>query len=281
MTIIPTAVWILVLSCAAACAETSTAQFKGTVKESSGLPLAGAEVKVTETATAAVRTMVTGADGEFFFVGLRFGTYTLEISKPGFEMFVQSGVLLSEDATVTLDAALKQQTTPSSGTTVPSLGDLGFSPVEAQGSAQDQARLDRRSHMLKTHQRLGLITLAPMLATFVSSAGAAGRHGTVSGRELHAALGATSAGLYWTTASFAIFAPKPPGITTRGTIRVHKALAWIHGPGMILTPVLGAMAFNQLNRGERVHGIASAHSAVAWVTGAAYASAILSVSIKF
>ena len=135
--------------------------------------------------------------------------------------------------------------------------------------------------MLKTHRRLGLITLAPMLATFVSSAGAAGRHGTVSGRELHAALGATSAGLHLTTASFAIFAPKPAGITTRGTIRVHKALAWIHGPGMILTPVLGAMAFNQLNRGERVHGIASAHSAVAWVTGAAYASAILSVSIKF
>jgi len=164
MTIIPRAVWILVLSCAAAYAQTSTAQFKDTVKEPSGLPLAGAEVKVTETATAAVRTMVTGADGEFSFVGLRSETYTLEISKPGFEMFVQSGVVLREDATVTLDAALKQQTTPSSGTTVPSLGDLGFSPVESQGSAQDQARLDRRSRMLKTHQRLGLITLAPMLA---------------------------------------------------------------------------------------------------------------------
>ena len=38
-----------------------------------------------------------------------------------------------------------------------SLGDLGFSAAQAQGSAQDQARLDKRSHMLKVHQRIGLI----------------------------------------------------------------------------------------------------------------------------
>jgi hypothetical protein len=135
--------------------------------------------------------------------------------------------------------------------------------------------------MLKTHQRLGLITLAPLVATLIVSNGAAGRHGTASGRELHAALGGVTAGLYFTTASFAIFAPKVPGTTVRGPIRVHKALAWIHGPGMILTPILGAIAYGQLNRGEKVHGIASMHSAVAAVTGAAYGLAILSVSIKF
>jgi hypothetical protein len=62
---------------------------------------------------------------------------------------------------------------------------------------------------------------------------------------------------------------------------LHKALAWIHGPGMILTPILGAMAFDERSRGEKVHGIASAHGAVAIVTAAAYGAAILSVSIKF
>ena len=36
-------------------------------------------------------------------------------------------------------------------------------------------------------------------------------------------------------------------------IRFHEALAWIHGPGMILTPVLGAMAYKQENAGEKVH----------------------------
>ena len=75
--------------------------------------------------------------------------------------------------------------------------------------------------------------------------------------------------------------PKFQGTETRGPIRLHKALAWIHGPGMILTPILGAIAFDQKSRGEKVHGIASAHGAVAIVTAAAYGAAILSVSIKF
>ena len=271
--------WTLVLACAAAWAQTPAFQIRGTVKGSGGSAVSGAEIKITETTTAAVRSATSGADGGFTLPGLPAGTYTLEISKDGFEKYVKSGLVLQRDATVTVNAELA---TPAPGSTAaPSLKDLGFSPAQTQGSPQDQARLDRRSHMLKIHQRLGLITLAPMVATFISSSGASGRHGTASGRDLHAALGATTAGMYLTTASFAIFAPRVPGTTTRGPIRVHKALAWIHGPGMILTPVLGAIAFNQLNSGEKVHGIAKAHSAVAWVTGAAYAGALLSVTVKF
>jgi hypothetical protein len=186
-------------------------------------------------------------------------------------------VTLAAGARQTVDLALQA----SSNAAAPSLGDLGFAPDQIKGNAQDQARLDRRSHMPKTHQRLGLITLAPLVATLIASNGAAGRKGTASGRELHAALGGVTAGLYFTTASFAIFAPKVPGTTVRGPIRLHRALAWVHGPGMILTPILGAIAYGQLNRGEKVHGVASMHSAVAAVTGAAYGLAILSVSIKF
>ena len=59
------------------------------------------------------------------------------------------------------------------------------------------------------------------------------------------------------SAYYAIRAPRIPGTETHGQIRVHKALAWIHGPGMILTPILGAMAFDQKSKGEKVHGIAS------------------------
>lgn len=134
--------------------------------------------------------------------------------------------------------------------------------------------------MLKMHQKLGLITLAPLLATIFTSNNAT-RKGTSAGRNLHGALGIVTAGLYITTASYALRAPKLPGTETRGPIRLHKALAWIHGIGMILTPILGAMARSQLDRGERVHGIASAHSAVADVTIAAYAAAIGAVAIKF
>lgn len=58
-------------------------------------------------------------------------------------------------------------------------------------------------------------------------------------------------------------------------------MAWIHGPGMILTPILGALAYSQKNNGERVHGIAKAHGPVAIVTAGAFGAALLSVSLKF
>ncbi len=170
---------------------------------------------------------------------------------------------------------------PGTAPAAPSVGDLGFPPDVIQGNAQDQARLDKRSHMLKVHQRLGLITAVPLIATVLSGGLAGGKETSSTTRDLHAALGSLTAGLYFTTAYYSIFAPRVPGTQARGPIRLHKTLAWIHGPGMILTPILGAMAFEQKSRGERVHGIASAHAAVGYVTAAAYGLAILSVSIKF
>lgn len=170
---------------------------------------------------------------------------------------------------------------PSSTKTEPSLSDLGFPTTQTQSNPQEQARLDRRSRMLKIHQKMGLITAVPLVATVFAGAGAGGRSTSSSTRDLHAALGGTTAALYFTTASFAILAPKIEGTPTRGPIKVHKALAWVHGPGMILTPILGEMAFNQKSNGERIHGIASAHGAVAVITVGAYGAAMLAVSVKF
>ncbi len=175
----------------------------------------------------------------------------------------------------------QQSKPPDTSLAPPSLEDLGFPTAATQANPREQARLDKRSHMLKIHQRLGLITTAPLLATVLAGSFAGGKTTSSSTRDMHAALGSVTAGLYLTTAYYSIFAPKVPGNPTRGPIRLHKALAWIHGPGMILTPILGAMAFNQKNRGERVHGIASAHGAVGYVTAAAYGLAIVSVSLKF
>lgn len=176
--------------------------------------------------------------------------------------------------------AQSQPPPPSPNPAPPSLPDL-FPPSQTQGNAQAQARLDKRSQMLKIHQRLGLITTIPLLATVISGSFAGGKHPNASDRDIHAGLGAATAGLYFSTAYFSIFAPRIPGTKTRGPIRLHKALAWIHGPGMILTPILGVMAFDQLNKGEKVHGIAKAHGAVGYVTAAAYGAAIVSVSFRF
>jgi hypothetical protein len=50
---------------------------------------------------------------------------------------------------------------------------------------------------------------------------------------------------------------------------------------MILTPILGAIAYGQEKNGGKVHGIAKAHGAVADVTYVAFGLAVLSVAIKF
>ena len=164
----------------------------------------------------------------------------------------------------------------------PSLGDLGLPSNETKADPDLQARLDRRSHMLKVHQRLGLITLAPLVAACITSALAPpdprDGHGNTVGRDLHVSLGATSVTLYGFTAYYAIRAPRVSNEPARGGIKLHKYLIYIHAPGMILTPILGAMAFNEANDGERVHGIASAHAAVAWTTVASYSAAIVAVS---
>jgi hypothetical protein len=173
------------------------------------------------------------------------------------------------------------QTPPSNNPQAPSLEDLGLAPSQTQSDPQLQARLDKRAHMLRIHQKLGLITAIPMIASVATGFGAGGKGTSTSDRWAHLALGSVMGDLYFTTAYFAIFAPRIPGTQTRGPIRVHKALAWIHGPGMILTPILGAIAFDQKSKGEKVHGIASAHGAVAIVTAGAFGAALLSVSLKF
>ncbi len=155
---------------------------------------------------------------------------------------------------------------PSSSKTAPSLSDLGFSPEETDANARQQALLDKRTHMLKIHQRMGLITTIPLVATVITSMNAGGKDTSSASRDLHVALGSVTGDLYGITAYYAIRAPRIPGTKKRGPIKFHEAMAWIHGPGMILTPILGAMAFSQKNNGEKVHGIASAHGPVAIVT---------------
>jgi hypothetical protein len=251
-------------------AQVAGAALTGRVIDPSGKNVPYASVTVKNVATGQSQVVQTDANG-FYEVG--------ELAPGDYEVSASTGGLAATVAKVTLSSGARQVTNLTLALGL-SLEDLGFAPAQTQGSAVDQATLDKRSSMLKTHQTLGLIATAPLLATLITSTGAGGKSSSSSGRNVHIALGTTTAILYYTSAYYAIFAPKIKDTETRGQIKLHKYLAWVHGVGMILTPILGALADEQKSHGEKVHGIASAHGAVATVTAAAYGASILSVAIK-
>src|SRR6202162_1461809 len=291
------AIWLLLQVVPSLIAQTAgMGVLTGRVVDSSGNPVANATVTVTSVDNGQTRSATTGADGAYRFDDLRPGNYRMKLEAAGFQTLeIPSATVdrtkpsvvdekLQVSAPTTINPSLEQQdnlpNAPSSST-APSLSDLGLTPEQTQGNPREQALLDKRTHMLKIHQRMGLITTIPLIATVVTSLNAGGKSEGTATRDLHVALGSLTGDLYGITAYYAIRAPRIPGTKKRGPIKFHEALAWIQGPGMILTPILGAMAFSQKNNGEKVHGIAAAHSPVAIVTAGAFGAALLSVSVKF
>lgn len=278
LSIVAVALFSLVLNSTLVFAQSPGPQggtaLSGTVKDATGMAVPFTKISAKNLTTGTTAQAQADATGTFNISDLSAGDYEVTAAAEGFA---------AQTTKVTLLAGSRQivsiMMTPSGN--APSLSDLGFSPAQTQGSAADQARLDKRSHMLKVHQRLGLITTGPLIATVFLGAGAGGKQTSSTTRDIHAVFGSATVGLYTATAYYAIFAPKIPGTETHGPIRAHKILAWIHGPGMVLTPILGEMAFSQKSKGEKVHGIASLHGPVAVITAGAYGAAILSVSLKW
>lgn len=93
--------------CSTVWGQGSTAQITGSVKDASGLVVAGAEVKATQTATGANRTVASGADGAFVLQDLPIGPWQVEVSKEGFSKYVQTGIILQVDSNSVVDAQLK------------------------------------------------------------------------------------------------------------------------------------------------------------------------------
>jgi hypothetical protein len=268
----------------------------GKVTDASGGVVANATVTATSVETGQTQSATAETDGTYK-LDLAPGNYRVKFEAAGFKTVEIPSVTVSGTEMAVLDEKLEveEQSTgkptpvppdnlpnaPSSSMTAPLLEDLGLSPEQTRGNPQEQALLDKRTHMLKIHQRMGLITTIPLIATVATSLNAGGKNTSTASRDLHTALGGLTGDLYFITAYYAIRAPRVPGTETRGPIRFHKVMAWIHGPGMIATPILGIMAFDQKNKGERVHGIAQAHGPVAIVTAGAFGAALLSVSVKF
>lgn len=129
--------------------------------------------------------------------------------------------------------------------------------------AQRQKELKVRNVMLKTHQIIGYLTLAGMVAQGIMG----GRlyNGDHELYDAHKTMGEWVTASYFTGAGLSLFAP-PPLVRkkTKGfnSIKAHKWLAYIHFSGMIAT--------NAWSKEDR-----DWHKYAAYTTFASYATAVL------
>jgi hypothetical protein len=96
----------------------------GTITDSSGAAIVGATITATNTGTGAVKTVTTGAAGDYRIGLLQPGTYTVSVSAPNFQTTQSSAaVAVGQTAEVNISLNLAKGTTTVQvlGSTVPLL----------------------------------------------------------------------------------------------------------------------------------------------------------------
>jgi hypothetical protein len=140
--------WILVLcvfvlfSAVLSAQTISTSQIRGIIQDPSGAAVAGAEVKLTQAATGAVRTATSGSDGAYSLPDLSVGTYQLEVTKAGFSKYLQTGIVLEVGVNPTINVALTvgavtQEVTVEAQTVTVDTQSTGVGEVTAPQEVQD------------------------------------------------------------------------------------------------------------------------------------------------
>ena len=88
-------------------AQSTFGEILGTVRDSSGAVVQGAQVTLANTGTTATRAAVTDANGSYAFKNIDVGAYTLTITAPGFEKESLPAISLTARETRRMDATLK------------------------------------------------------------------------------------------------------------------------------------------------------------------------------
>ncbi len=152
-------------------AQVTTADLVGTVRDSSGAVIAGAKVVLTNDATGVSRTTTSEQDGNYSFIGLQPGRYTLNVEQQGFRKLAQSGIELQVNQRAQVDVSLQIGAV---GETVEITGSAPL--LESQSSVLGSVIQERQVQDLPLNGR-NFVQLA-ILSPGVSGAGQ-GMRGTI------------------------------------------------------------------------------------------------------
>lgn len=172
-------------------------------------------------------------------------------------------------------------------------------------TAREDARMahyvmHRRAQLLRTHRAFAIAAWSGMLVTEVlgsiqafnqptwfgdgactSDPEAFGCHQSSMITGLHETFAITTTALYTTAAILAVAAPDPESAAVgdghaERTLRLHKTMAWVHGVGMVLLPLLGIvtahpqiLGISQEAQGDFSRAMRTVHTVVGYSTFAA------------
>ncbi len=137
-----------------------------------------------------------------------------------------------------------------------------------------KSELKLRRAMLVAHETSGFVTLGLMLTTVYYGQKVIDNHErSLTLRRTHIGFADATISTYSLTALLSLLSP-PPSIRRDelSTLSYHRALAWIHVTGMIITPIIASLA---QRRGASNDSIYRIHQVSAYITTTAFAASMV------
>jgi hypothetical protein len=176
----------LLLACALltpteAYAQQSSAAINGTIKDSTGAVVEGATITLISNETAVARGGVSNSAGNYVFIDVLPGHYTIKVLKPGFSSVTQQNITLSVNQTVTFDFTLNVGSTQQSVTVEASAAAIEASTAELGTVINEQAVNDLPLNGRNFTQLLTLTPGASPISVAQNSGGGGGFAGNAVG----------------------------------------------------------------------------------------------------
>ncbi|MDQ2841091.1 MAG: carboxypeptidase regulatory-like domain-containing protein [Acidobacteriota bacterium] len=118
--------------------QSSNATISGVVTDSSGATIPGADLILQATDSASFSKASSGADGLFSFPNLPGGSYQLKVSAKGFKDFLQTGIVLHLNDSVTLPVSLQVGESSQTIEVNANASPLNFENAEVKGTIAKQ-----------------------------------------------------------------------------------------------------------------------------------------------
>ncbi len=97
----------VLVACGPLFAQGDRGTITGTITDSGGGAIVGADVTITHTGTNAETRASTNQNGAYRLLSLPVGTYVLNATSPGFQTHVRQNILVQVNQTTTVDVALE------------------------------------------------------------------------------------------------------------------------------------------------------------------------------